>query len=297
MLTLVDTSEAPRPFPAAAAVHLRAHLGSKDARGRAAWTRFVRTQGVGDLFATPHGALVVFSQFPLERIPEYHRKTFVFLAGPTPEEFRGAAPPPVHDPYTQQLRYWRKRVLHLLACDPSFDTQFVVVVPEPAEAKWAACTFPGMDAYAASMHQLTWEHIMQEQAHVVAMFCWFRWTLPGRVPGNCGPTTRFEVGFGMGKWPQRRLVVWVPDDGPLPSQSACWIKAHACLTLLTADVDVEIEIEDALATLATTPAEDAASVPFMLDAPDDAGFAKFVQLVVSECCRARRHTSHHGGGG
>lgn len=176
-----------------------------------AWPTYVRTEGVGPLYTTPHGAWVVFSRFPLEGIPEYGKKVFVFLAGPTPEEFRGVTVPQFPE-CVAQARYWRRQLVDLIAREPRLGPDFVFVIPEPHLGDWSSCVDPRVRPEDASMHQLAWEHVMMEQADksggVIGFFCWFRWTLAvaagtkevAMVPANCGPTTRCEVGFALGKY-------------------------------------------------------------------------------------------------
>lgn len=247
---------------------------------------FAKKRGVGHLYATPHGALVVFSRFPLEAIPEYDKKVFVFLAGPTPEEYCGAGAGggtlDVHFPdCVARARYWRRQVVDILVEDPTIGSEFVFVLPEPHHGGWSVCTdvAAGM---SPALHQLAWEQVMMDQAEksggVVGFFCWLRWTLAAAekggvtsVVGNCGPTTRCEVGYAYGKY--TRVVAWVPggrDYGPTLTQED--------LTYVPRAQNVDwILTRNALLTA------DGVAHEIMRDVVTFKSFQKFVQVLCGAC--------------
>ena len=196
----------------------------------------IKTTGVGSLYQNGNGAYAVFSQFPLYEIPDFKDKKFIFLVGPTPEEFgQGSEKFNVFVSDTHRVRFWRRAFLEYLDTRPEIDSSYVIVLPEPCGNHWKVTDYPGVAFPAMMTRQIVWEKTMLDQAKktgAIVMFCWPRWTLETakgeNVPGNAGPTTRFEVGNYIEDESFKRIL-WIPT-GPLGAQTCEWAVTRAAMT-------------------------------------------------------------------
>ena len=204
---------------------------------------FIWNSGVGRLYKTQGGAYVVFSQFPISKIPDYEKKHFIFLAGPTPEEYCGRISIKLNENITK-ARYWRRVIIDYLTENKDIGEDYVFVLPEPystATGSWTICKYSGMENISG-LRQLTWEHLMIELASKtgsIGFFAWFRWRLGDNI-GNIGPTTRFEAGESLGKH-SKKSFFWIPSGSHVVphSENNDWIKAHIILDKFPENNDID----------------------------------------------------------
>jgi hypothetical protein len=184
--------------------------------------------GIGVVERTGYGAFVVYSRTSLsdllmvvqdvrKDITSLDKMSTIFLMGPTPV-FYGPAE-------GRAKTSWRRDFLRYVGNEPTIDSDWLIVLPEPYHCDWSQVDYPAklrMSSDEQIWAQIHWEnHFIKMSLNkgVAVMHAYFRWD------GNAGSTARCEAGSLLSKIEDGkcdRVVLNLPLD----SQSVPYLEAH-----------------------------------------------------------------------
>ncbi len=186
-------------------------------------SQFAVREGRGQIIQSAHGAFVVFSRASLNTVLWAVRRVkpiitaltqlkTVFLLGPTPTFFGEQ----------RATTSWRRDFVRYLDQSPAFNSDYLIVLPEPYDCDWSSVNYEGLTSDEQVYAQIHWETHFIDLAlitGVIVLHAHFRWA------GNAGPTARFEAGKLLDRLDADRVnhcVINLPRD----SQSVPYLMPH-----------------------------------------------------------------------